>query len=48
MQLILCASLVCAAIPAVSAADDVVYGTMKIPYSAFYAAEGVDSDVDAV
>ena len=48
MQLILCASLVAAAIPAVSAADDVVYGTMKIPYSAFYAAEGVDSDVDTV
>ena len=44
----------CAAIAASSltlsafAADDIVYGTMNIPYDKFYAAEGVGSEVDAV
>lgn len=50
MQLILCASLITGALPLASTAadSDVVYGTMQIPYDAFYAAEGVASDVDAV
>ncbi len=30
------------------AADDVIYGTMNIPYNEFYAAEDVCSEVDAV
>lgn len=30
------------------AAEDVVYGTMNIPYDKFYAAEGIGSEVDAV
>lgn len=50
LQAILCAALLTGALPIVSAAaeSDVVYGTMQIPYSDFYAAEGVASDVDAV
>ncbi len=49
MQAILCAALITSALPIVSAAEgNVVYGTMQIPYSDFYAAEGVASDVDAV
>ena len=42
---------VTAAMPfASSAADDVIYGTMNIPYTDFYAAEMGDSagEVDAV
>lgn len=44
----------CAAIAASSltlnafAADEIVYGTMNIPYDKFYAAEGAGSEVDAV
>lgn len=47
-------SALCAAITASSltfpvfAAEDVVYGTMNIPYDKFFAAEGVESEVDAV
>ena len=37
-----------AAAPAFAESADIVYGTMKIPYQAFYAAEGTASDVDAV
>lgn len=50
IQAILCAALITGALPIVSTAaeEDVVYGTMQIPYSDFYAAEGVVSDVDAV
>lgn len=33
---------------ALAEGTDVVYGTMQIPYAAFYAAEGVASEVDAV
>ncbi|MBQ1311692.1 MAG: hypothetical protein IIY55_07570 [Blautia sp.] len=41
------AVLSAAAAPAFAEAD-VVYGTMEIPYAAFYAAEGVNGEVDAV
>ncbi len=49
LQAILCAALIACALPIASAAEEnIVYGTMQIPYSDFYAAEGVASDVDAV
>lgn len=49
LQIILCAALLTSAIPlAASAAEDVVYGTMQIPYSEFYSSEGLASGVDAV
>ena len=35
-------------VPAFAAEEDVLYGTMQIPYEAFYASEGVSSAVDAV
>lgn len=47
-------SALCAAITASSltfpafAAENIVYGTMNIPYDKFFAAEGVESEVDAV
>ena len=34
--------------PAFAAEEDVVYGTMQIPYEAFYANEGIAGEVDAV
>ena len=37
-----------AASPAFAETDNIVYGRMKIPYNAFYAAEGTASEVDAV
>lgn len=48
MQVLLCAAILCGALPIASAADDVVYGTMQIPYSEFYSSEGLTTDVDAV
>ncbi len=45
----LCAAIASSAFKLTSfAAEDVVYGTMNIPYDKFYAAEGVGSEVDAV
>ena len=40
--------LVAAASPGFAETDGTIYGTMKIPYNAFYAAEGTASEVDAV
>ena len=37
-----------AACAALAEGEDLVYGTMQIPYAAFYAAEGVTTEVDAV
>lgn len=49
MQILLCAALLTSAASLTAGAEgEVVYGTMEIPYAAFYAAEGVGSDVDAV
>lgn len=49
MQILLCAALLTSAASLTAGAEgEVVYGTMEIPYAAFYAAEGVASDVDAV
>ncbi|MCQ2514541.1 MAG: hypothetical protein MJ089_05580 [Ruminococcus sp.] len=55
LKRIMCAVLAVAGISAmtatstiVSAYDNLVYGTMNIPYADFYANEGVSSDVDAV
>lgn len=46
---VLCAAVAASGLAVTSfAADDVVYGTMNIPYADFYAAEGVGSEVDAV
>lgn len=46
---VLCAAVAASGLAVTSfAADDVVYGTMNIPYAEFYAAEGVGSEVDAV
>lgn len=43
------AMLVCAVAAGAAVAEgDVVYGTMQIPYAAFYAGEGVTHEVDAV
>ncbi len=48
LSFLLTSLLVLSAVPALAEADDLVYGTMQIPYAAFYAAEGVTVDVDAV
>lgn len=46
---VLCAAIASSSLTLTSfAAEDVVYGTMNIPYDKFYAAEGVGSEVDAV
>ena len=46
---VLCAVIASSSLTLTSfAAEDVVYGTMNIPYDKFYAAEGVGSEVDAV
>ena len=45
---VLCAAIASSSLTLTSfAAEDVVYGTMNIPYDKFYAAEGVGSEVDA-
>lgn len=45
----LCAAIAANSLALVSFAEDVtVYGTMNIPYDKFFAAEGVESEVDAV
>lgn len=44
-----CATAILGAVPfAANAADDVVFGTMNIPYAEFYANEGIGYEVDAV
>lgn len=49
MQILLCAALLTSAASLSAGAEgEMVYGTMQIPYDAFYAAEGVASAVDAV
>lgn len=49
MQILLCAALLTSAASLSAGAEgETVYGTMQIPYDAFYAAEGVASAVDAV
>lgn len=46
---VICAAVVASSLTLVSfAEEDIVYGTMDIPYDEFYAAEGVGSEVDAV
>lgn len=45
----LCAAIAANSLALVSFAEDcTVYGTMNIPYDKFFAAEGVESEVDAV
>lgn len=55
LKKILCTSLALASLSSltvastvVSADDELIYGTMNIPYADFYANEGVSSEVDAV
>lgn len=44
-----CAATALSAVPfTAGAADDIVYGTMNIPYADFYANEGIGYEVDAV
>ncbi|MBP3919780.1 MAG: hypothetical protein J6I50_11515 [Clostridia bacterium] len=49
-QTILCTALITSVFPVAIAAqeNDVVYGTMQIPYNDFYAEEGIGFEVDAV
>ncbi|MBQ8954463.1 MAG: hypothetical protein IJ048_10135 [Clostridia bacterium] len=48
LSLLLVLLLALNAMPAFADGEDVVYGTMQIPYDLFYAAEGVEISVDAV
>ena len=48
LSALLAVVLVLCAVPALAEGETLVYGTMPIPYAAFYAAEGVTIEVDAV
>ncbi len=49
IQAILCAAMILQMVPTVYAAEDAyLYGTMEIPYAAFYEAEGIEGSADIV